>query len=653
MKNTNTNTNTNDIVIFFSISLILIAYAFLLTPVRTGDGQFYFGMLVGLVSDASPAISDHVVDVVIARTKVNPLDHLTSGVAGGKIYAWHFWAYSLLCVPAYILLDLLGLDTLKAFQITNALLISFGLAYLLFFSRFTARIRYFISAVFLLSTGTLYFQWTHPEIYSTVFTLVACCELIKRKYVSSTFFAAIASFQNPSISFLIFPLLCIQLYELYSNTVQGKLKIILLRMLPTAFTALIVLLPYIWNFYAFGVYNPIADGGFIYYPNINLTRFISLIFDLNQGMWIGLPSLLWTFLILIPYRFFTFTKKKQFIFKEDVFLIIFIIIIIPVLAQQNWNAGQANFIRYATWGSMPILIWTSLQIGKLKNNLALLCIVPAITLQILVNFHIGGIISNKHTRSISLKPWVEPLWNINPHIYNPHPEIFAERISQREPSSPMPIYIKSHEGAYLKILSTHNTISEVEKEICGDNNVLSPIDSRKTSQPKFTALEHGRSHYLSGRLQCTPAIITSILPSNSSQLTLLTGWSNIEEWGVWSDGNNASFRINLDSQNQGKAIVRIKGISFLNKHHQSGKVILSINGDYVNEYELSYTDFDNMAEISVELDISSLNKAVFTLELPDAISPKTLNISEDNRKLAFGLKEVVVITESGKKNEAN
>src|SRR5690606_15125513 len=212
-------------------------------------------------------------------------------------------------------------------------------------------VRWLIAGGFILSTATLYFQWTHPEVFTASLLLIASVLAASRQYCSAALLAAIASFQNPSASFLIFPLVLAQLVELRHT---GISKDSLRKLAYTACAASLTLVPYVWSLYQFQLLNPIAASGhYIAYSDINLSRLMSFIFDLNQGLTVGMPMLAWSFPLALLARL----RRDRGIRlrQEDLLLVAFVIMVLPTLAQANWNAGQSVFLRYAAWAGMPIL----------------------------------------------------------------------------------------------------------------------------------------------------------------------------------------------------------------------------------------------------------------------------------------------------------
>lgn len=113
---------------------------------------------------------------------------------------------------------------------------------------------------------------------------------------------------------------------------------------------------------------------------------------------------------------------------------------------------------------------------------------------------------------------------------------------------------------------------------------------------------------------------------------LLDGWSNIEDWGVWSDGNNASI-----------------GFCILEKHDievdmKFEKIIdplefdILVNNRKIGEY--SITNNQDSLKFSINKDILEETNNLFNINIEFQIkNPKSPN-EYDNRLLGIGLKEL-------------
>lgn len=615
------------------ISALMIALAFALKPGRMGDGQYYFAMLEGLANHLSPAITDEVAQVVLARTGLNTQTGMVLQGIDGNLYAWHFWAYSLICVPAYWLLKILDLDTLQAFQLTNAALIIWTCSYLLLRSGLNRAVSGFIVGGFLLSTATLYFQWTHPEVFTASLLLLACVHAVRRHYSMAALLAAVASFQNPSASFLIFPLALAHLAELRHIALFSKAS--LLRFFRMFCAASLTLWPYLWSLYQFRVLNPIAASGhYIAYSDINLPRFLSFIFDLNQGLIVGMPLLVWAFPLALVARLLH--ERCIRLRQEDFLLVAFVLMVLPTLAQSNWNAGQSVFLRYAAWAGMPLLVWTGVTLGNAASLMGWrLAVIPAMTLQVALLVYSGGAYAKRHPSYVRLMPWVMPLWEINPHLYHPLPEIFRERVLRRDGASDSPVVLHDKQGAILRVLTRQSTFEREQEQICGAGQSLMPSDERSSSTLHRQVTEHGQT-YLTGRLACSTLLPLELtVPFRTRrEIQLLSGWSQPESWGVWNDGATASLRLNVPSA-EGTVLVTLRGWIFVNEQHPEQTVSLFVNDEMLQQTTVRWPEATLELSGRVRLDDS-----VLSLQFAAPVSPFALGMSSDARQLAFGLQTI-------------
>ena len=114
------------------------------------------------------------------------------------------------------------------------------------------------------------------------------------------------------------------------------------------------------------------------------------------------------------------------------------------------------------------------------------------------------------------------------------------------------------------------------------------------------------------------------------------GWQWKEDWGVWSSGKVA--RIALIAPYQESHTLLIHARALVGEGLQCQRVHISINGTDAAEFCLSNRE-DNVIELSLlKLGIQPQELIVVSFDLPDAISPKGLGVSnEDERVLAIGL----------------
>ena len=503
--------------------------------------------MMDVANDGSPALTDRIRESVVGRFGFDPGKGMSIAGRDGNLYALHFFAYSLLCVPAYKLLQEFDLDVLGAFPLTNALLIGLALTYVLVMSGLATSARWFIAAGFLLSTATIYFQWSHPEVFAAALVLMASVGLVTQRYILAALLAAVGSLQNPSAALLIMPIIGAQMWELrIEQRLRWLTRDMLLPLGATLVVSMVGLASYGWSYYQFGVLNPITSRGFIDYSNINPGRLNSFVFDLNQGLIVGLPLLLWAVPVALVFRVISvFTRTSSFLRREDILLVGFLLMAIPVLAQTNWNGGHSIFLRYAAWAGMAPMVWVAVTLGGVWSVWKMIGIIPAVALQLAMALYIGGIALPRFPWYVRPMPWVEPIWNLNPHFYNPLPEIFFERLANDEVAIKTPAVLKGNDGQMIRVLTRKMLIKEVAEEVCGAGGIFVQSDDRASSQPKMSKTEHGY-RYVTGRYHCQfaiPVVWSAARAGVPNGVRLLTGWSSPEPWGTWTDGTSAELAI--------------------------------------------------------------------------------------------------------------
>lgn len=122
-------------------------------------------------------------------------------------------------------------------------------------------------------------------------------------------------------------------------------------------------------------------------------------------------------------------------------------------------------------------------------------------------------------------------------------------------------------------------------------------------------------------------------------LILGDGWSNIENWGVWSLGEESNIKIYVDS------LPKKMFLTFeINVFNSNVKQSLEI----YNNLNLVYSDVfiaggDSSLKIKIDTDdLSITNQAYVALRFVhlDAISPLDVGLSNDDRALAIGIKNI-------------
>lgn len=119
-------------------------------------------------------------------------------------------------------------------------------------------------------------------------------------------------------------------------------------------------------------------------------------------------------------------------------------------------------------------------------------------------------------------------------------------------------------------------------------------------------------------------------------LILKKGWSFPEEKGIWTDGNNATFLINLPKKPDSNLILTIDSLPFLCLKHPMLTVNIIANNIYLGRLNYKLNDFSNIKTIEIPKKIITNDKTLkleFIFE--KSMAPSNVYASTDNRMLGL------------------
>ncbi|MEK3764651.1 hypothetical protein [Solibacillus sp. FSL K6-4121] len=439
------------------MTIVVLFLVLLGKPTIYGDGREYLGMTISFSNHLTPNLTE---EDIIERTKLEEKngiffseDFLYAGYfedLNEDYYSYHFWFYSLISVIPYFLLNLIGMNPLKVFQVVNGLLFIFLFYKIWKNSYLNEKGKTWLIVVSLFSPIILYIPWSHPEVFSYVFLTIGLLDFEDNKKKSAILYTTLASLQNPAIAFVALGMLFLELYR--------KKNILDKEWLSLVMISTIVFIPSIFYWSQYRVLNLIAEAGYSSSEYISLNKIFSLFIDPNFGMFIYIPL----FFFIVIYL----------IFKRDIKVILTVILlfIIAVICstQLNWNSGMMYINRYSVW-LIPIVLVGTIHFIQTRNNKVFSKLLAAYVLT-------TGIITTVCVLEYDLANWLKYnsftnliLSNV-PMLYNPDPEVFAERALGAEKNyyEDLPISLINQQGAR----KTLNLNFEGELEyINGDINI--------------------------------------------------------------------------------------------------------------------------------------------------------------------------------------
>lgn len=634
----------------FILIAITLAILFLSTAnvIMAGDIYEYVSMTVAiaehgtpniLISDLEkvkkffPALAEFTNQMKIGIEKNHDIPVL--GFSKGEddyYYAIHFFAYSAFAAIPFKILEILGLNPLKCFQVVNICFVF--ILNLSLYRLFNSTIKALGSLLlFLACSGYFYLHWSSPECMSAAALLAGMVFFATGTPLRAGFLVGLASMQNPPIIFCLgfVPFILIFTNQGISQNGQemGWYEIlcsIFSRRLIAGLSigGLLFIIPIIFSLYEFKAINIIAKMATD--PNlISIERFYSFFFDLNQGMVIGIPGVLF----LIGFYIAKNNQKINNIKFLSVILLLVFSFAIPSLSTYNWNSGAQGMMRYAFWSAMPLLLFL-FWIAKDEEVFSFKFVIPVITLAILQGL---AMVSMSRYNYLEFSPIAKFVLNYAPSFYNPESEIFVERLSNNESvipeSNKLYIYSNINNKNPTKTLY-NNSNYYADNEVCGEEKTIS-------HKNKFHELGRGWK-YINGIPECIEPDIRFV--KNHVYLTkdfeinqkiqLKSGWANpefgISGWnGVWSLGGESIIIIPLDA---GQKIHALTLTGFYYRGNQKTHV-------FINGEDFGWINLENAPIISIKDKIkdNTYNKIIIKLEHQ---APSQVTLAE-SRILAFFL----------------
>lgn len=442
-------------VVLFSLLSILavVVFALIVTPIRVGDADEYLLMVQALSSHGSPDIRTADIESHIRVLNRNGLlpdgqvpkeyylrDSFTT--ADGTVYFGHFWFFSLLAVPAWVLLRFAGGNEMAALQSMNAVFFCIAAGFVLFHGRDERRDRLLLLALSALGPIIWYIRWPHPEVYTWAAAMIAVALLRRNRFGWAAVSASLGALQNP-------PLVLLALLAVVLAAGRRDWRAAVRAAAGTALS----FLPSLFTLVIFGVPNLFVAKGVTDFALISPGRVWSVLADLNQGM---LPHVPLVLLLGLLGGGVALIKGRT---RGILVLVVFLGMILMVGPQRNWNAGAAGMMRYAVW-MVPLLAWLAVDFVPRRR-----CLAWGIGAGLLLQ---AGMVMNHDGRDDSLRQndLARVVLARCPLLYSPDPQIFAERQLGRNVeywSGRLPVPFVTKSGHLTKLLldaGTHRHLQE-------------------------------------------------------------------------------------------------------------------------------------------------------------------------------------------------
>jgi hypothetical protein len=361
----------------------------------------------------------------------------------GKKYSCHFFFYSLVNVPMRWVCSLFTINPLKGFYFTNLLLILVSCFIFFRYSKFGQFETTAFVFFFFFSTNYWYLCWAHPEVSTVCFVSMGLWLFFQQKYYTGLLLISVAGLQNQPLGLLVAVLCFVVLYAKGFN-LKNLLKICL--------SSFLIFIPSLFYYYHYGTTNLINYQWPLDVNNISANRVIGFFFDLNQGMVLAFPFILFAYIFLIIRKIFGFKSSSV---KWDIFIpVVVLAMTIIVSAIVTWNMGQAVVSRYVTYMSAIVLVHFFILVMQIESKVKRdIILVISIVTQFATTIYFQSM-SKFDWSTNQPKPISNWMLKNYPKFYTPDPSIFLQRYAFKIAENPAksPAFYMKEDGTIIKLL---------------------------------------------------------------------------------------------------------------------------------------------------------------------------------------------------------
>lgn len=624
------------IIIIFAIVCAL--YLSRLKPGIQGDGKEYIMQTVAFQNHFSFGVTE--ADLKEAMEEFhNEAEYLEAEYyndhhmheSGNARYSNHYGSYSALVVPVKLILSILNIYPLRAFSLTNYLLIITAALVILFCLKCGEKKKFFLIVLTLNNPAIFYIPWTHSEIYLYAFTVMGLVFFYNKQYGRSILFLSIAAMQNLGIIPFAAMVGIDYIFECYINykeltgtkNLVGFVKAYYKKIVPYGLLYLPAFLPIISTYIKFGTYNLVADVAME--DKYLLHKALDYVFDLNLGIFPYEPIITISFIVMAIIGI----RKCR---RNTIINVIGIVGMLYIIAHQvQINCGMQQMMRYNVWILPMLLFFVIMNCGNKGKSLYVLGIGEA--------FVTGGIIAyivilGGDFTCNQFAPWTKVIMNTVPGLYNPSHGIFYSRALGVETyHREDPVCYVNDEGSIKKILLSKKAeevfytddwklYDAYGNEIDKTTLKTVTVDSGDYKYINFTEEVYRINSYELGNT------IYFYSGQYNADKYVQTGLSYREEWGSWTEGECLVLYMGINDETP-----IISGyIDVATTFFQPQNVSILINDHLVYDAVI-----DGDQDISFTFDNPHTNIIKMTMLLPDSVSPSDVQVSSDERVLGIGL----------------
>ena len=645
VNNVRINLERITIIYMAVFGILMLIYCSVNVPTPVGEWDDYSLPIASIIKEHNISISD--VDVAYYKELFPNWagyieSYRLSGYttrAGGQM-VWYFPIYALVCIPFVLILSWIKLPTIYAFPYTNLAVLMISVTILNRCLKSREKTKLFMVLLLTLNPIVFYISWTSGEVFIYSMLVMGLTFWYNRWYKRAAFFVSVAGMLNPTIMAIgIVMILEYVIVLLRTKAKEEKWSLFIKKKIPEVIKYgccyIISIIPMAYNYYNVGHINLTASlSGFTSGNESTFSRFVSYVFDLNYGILPYFPLLL----ILSIVFFIVAIFKKNIRYIE--WVITFLINMALYSVMIHINCEMSGISRYNSWGAL-ILIFAVALIGtdsltEIETRGASFIVIGIGVVFTTITVFVYGPTCASNTLYLRFTPIAE--WTLDhfAKIYNPLKSTFNSRTVHVDGgySYETPVTYSAKDGYIRKILASEN-----DKEVLL-NNYVSIYGTNENFINQVYDLNGVGYISLSakdGIVRVEPYEAGNVLLFSANESTGLKyavqGLSTAEEWGTWSIGHETKFRMKCDVQSGMLHCEIVAGV-----HNNVQDITISVNGQRV------YQNHDYKGE-GIQFDFANPgvgNCIEIAIEIPNAISPAELGVSDDRRVLGLGFTQMTI-----------
>jgi hypothetical protein len=461
--------------------------------------------------------------------------------------------------------------------------------------------------------------------------------LSKQNFIEIPFLISLAFYTYP-IFLLPFAICCLIWYLLFnlSHLTKQKFKI-LMNITFAVLLGTLISMPYISTALKLFVLLNKIDSGWSIPPLTPLSLFING--DLLRDLYfpVAIVTSMWILSLVFLAICVIKIKSQSQLSNFEVFIILFTLVsgLFLLLSRRDFELGSYQNWKLISYFAPFIYILLLVHIYAYKRFRIIVyllifaaCFAPVNAWRhifegtdLVVTRDMADLASNKRLSSlesinIDLNPFFESM-AVAQIVEKPKIYFTSNQYWNRSKNDSACTLVKNENRIYLKterLNSTYGLVSSMDKKclISNPQSTYSTIDLREANS--FSSKVVNRNF-------------------------LLSGWGEIEDFGVWSIEENAELGFIIKGLQGEKYLISLEGRFYFPKSRDSSQIEVFVNEKFISR-EIFKTSRD-VIEIPFQAPMDEYEMKI-RIQVQDPISPAAEGLSNDTRRIGFGLESLSI-----------